>query len=79
MQSLGLPVIATDSSINREILGESVLYFQKDKADQLLARVAELEDPVVYSSVVQRGFKNCERYSYPQFSMKLKKIVMEAW
>lgn len=79
MQSLGLPVIAMDSVINREILGSSVLYFQRNKADQLLARISELDDSAVYSSFVQRGFKNCERYSYPQFRIRLENFVREAW
>ncbi|TDN88388.1 glycosyltransferase family 1 protein [Microbacterium sp. BK668] len=64
-QSLGVPVIASDIPINREVLGDSALYFPATDPGALAARMTELEeDAALRASLSARGRENAARFTW---------------
>lgn len=64
-QSFGVPIIASDIPINREILGDSALYFPAPDADALSARMREVaEDSALRDDLSRRSRANAERFTW---------------
>jgi glycosyltransferase involved in cell wall biosynthesis len=54
--SSGLPVVASDLPVHREICGEAAIYFQRFSPEQLAGRVCELAaSPGLAQKLVQKG------------------------
>jgi glycosyltransferase involved in cell wall biosynthesis len=64
-QSLGLPVIASDIPINREVLGDAAVYFPPEEHAALAARMIELvSDPDLRAALRERGTENAQRFTW---------------
>ena len=64
-QSLGVPVIASDIPINREVLGDSALFFPPTDPRALADAMARLvEDAALRADLVARGSANAERFTW---------------
>ncbi len=64
-QSLGVPVIASDIPINREVLGEAAKYFPAEDAGALARAMVELaEDSDLREVLRARGVENAGRFTW---------------
>jgi len=64
-QSLGVPVIASDIPINREVLGEAALYFPAEEPASLASAMVQLVgDPDLRASLSARGMDNARRFTW---------------
>jgi glycosyltransferase involved in cell wall biosynthesis len=60
----GLPVVANDLPVLREVLGEAALYADAERPEALAAAVLQVRsDPALAASLVQAGRQLAERYS----------------
>lgn len=64
-QRLGTPVLASDIPINREILGDSALYFPATDAAALAALFTEIaRDPSLRADLSRRSLANAEDFTW---------------
>lgn len=64
-QGLGVPVIASDIPINREILGDSALYFPATEPAELAERMVALAgDAALRSELGERGRENARKFTW---------------
>ncbi|SDH47929.1 glycosyltransferase family 4 protein [Microbacterium pygmaeum] len=64
-QSLGLPVIASDVPVNREVLGDAALYFSATDAGALATAMTALAaDPDARAALADLGRQNAARYTW---------------
>ncbi len=63
-QQAGVPFVAADTPIFREIGGESVLYFNPDSPEEAATHIQSLAKSNVNSKIVARGRKNVARYAW---------------
>ena len=64
-QSLGVPVIASDIPVNREVLGESAHYFPAADATALAAAMVQLaSDPTARAALSAAGLENAKRFTW---------------
>ena len=74
-QTLGLPVVASDIPVMREVLGESALYFSPSSEEQLLSRLSViLGDKSVREKYAKKSLENARRYSWEETAKKTEKI-----
>lgn len=58
----GVPLIVSDIPIHREICGDAALYFRLGDAEDLVARVRQLDDdPSIRQALVERGRERARR------------------
>jgi glycosyltransferase involved in cell wall biosynthesis len=63
--SSGLPVVASDIAVHREICGSAALYFERFSPEQLAARVMELVDsPGLAGQLSQAGMERSTAFSW---------------
>jgi glycosyltransferase involved in cell wall biosynthesis len=63
----GLPVIAADTPVNRELCGEAAVYFATFDAAECASRIRELaQSPAARSDLSQRGRKRAAQFSWRQ-------------
>lgn len=75
-QSLGVPVIASDIPINREVLADSALYFPATDAQALADRMVELaERPELRTDLTERGRANARRFTWDQTAAGWNELV----
>ncbi len=64
-QTLGVPVLASDTPVNREVLGESAHYFPAMDATALASAMGQLAgDPVARSALSAAGRENAKRFTW---------------
>ena len=64
-QNCGCPVIASNTSSLPEVLNDSALFFDPNKPDQLAEQIYKLlSDSELKQSLITKGFKNIERFSW---------------
>ncbi|WP_431247526.1 glycosyltransferase family 4 protein [Leifsonia xyli] len=73
--TLGTPVLVSDIPIFREIGGEAALYFPPDSAEEVAARVRELEAPGVWASRSAAGRAQAERYTWDGSAARLLEVL----
>ena len=77
-QTLGVPVIASDIPINREILGDSAVYFPPRDAAALVAALLEVSgDAVLRAGMGESGRANARRYSWEDAAREWNALVEE--
>ena len=77
-QSLGTPVIASDIPINREILGDSALYFSPTAPVELAARMTELaSNPQLHTDLRARGLRNADRFTWENTTLGWNRLIEE--
>jgi glycosyltransferase involved in cell wall biosynthesis len=68
----GLPVVASDLEVHREVCGEAALYFPRFSAEDFCARILELANaPDRCASLSANGRLQAERYSWSRHVSEL--------
>jgi len=63
--SSGLPVVASDLPVHREICGEAAVYFQRFSSEQLAARVCDVAgSPGLAQKLAQKGLERSRDFSW---------------
>ena len=74
----GLPTVAADTAVNREILGEAALYFSTFDSNELTRRVRQvLEEEGLSDSLRARGLERAETFSWPEHAKRLRSHLLE--
>ncbi|HUJ95312.1 MAG TPA: glycosyltransferase family 1 protein [Terriglobales bacterium] len=61
----GLPVVASDIAVHREICGDAAVFFPRFSPRELAAQILHVaQDETVAASVAQQGLRNSERFSW---------------
>ncbi len=64
-QIFGLPVICSDIEIFKEVLDDSAIFVDTGDVEDSCARIINLiKDDCLRKSLIEKGFKNCERFSW---------------
>ena len=72
----GLPTVAADTAVNREILGEAALYFPPFDPQALATRVQEvLNDPAVQERLKATGGQRAQLFSWPEHARRLREML----
>lgn len=75
-QSLGVPVIASDIPINREVLGDSALYFPAtDSAALATAMVRLAGDPALRADLRALGISNAQRFTWDRTAIGWDELI----
>jgi len=63
--SCGCPVLSSNTTSMPEVYGDAALPFDPRNAEALATQLARaLDDSVLRASLVERGFRNCDRFSW---------------
>ncbi len=74
----GVPVIASNVSCMPEICGNAALYFNPYNSDELIRQIRNLmSDNSLYEQVVEKGFKQVEKYKWNKASEKIMSILTQ--
>ncbi len=69
----GLPTVAADTAVNREILGDAALFFSAFDPEALARRVREaLEDPGALNRLKESGLERSALFSWPEHAQRLR-------
>ena len=72
----GLPVVASDIPVNRELAGDAALYFDPMAPAELAARVREIvENPALRQSLEERGRRRGAAFSWKRHAEQLVEIL----
>jgi len=75
-QACGCPVISSNTASMPEVLGESVLYFNPESKSELINALRLIViDAELRAQLVEKGFKNKERFSWGKSASKLNDII----
>jgi glycosyltransferase involved in cell wall biosynthesis len=65
MKWSGLPVIAADLAVHREICGDAALYFSPSSPDALACRVVEVQrNKALSHSLAEKGLQRAQQFSW---------------
>ncbi len=79
-QSLGVPVVASNIRIFREVGGESILYFNQLDPRDISDKIKNiLGDDNLRNLLIKRGKENLSRFDWVNSSLKLYKIFIEKY
>lgn len=73
--TLGTPVVVSDIPIFREIGGEAALFFDADSAEQVAARVRQLEEDGVWATRSAAGRAQAQRYTWDGSAERLLTVL----
>ena len=75
-QTCGCPAICADASCLPEIFGDSVLYCDPYDSDSLLSTFEKItSDDALRLSLIEKGQKNMQRYSWMKSAERLRYII----
>lgn len=75
-QACGCPVISSNTASMPEVLGESVLYFNPESKREIINSLSLIvSDVELRAQLVEKGFKNKERFSWGESASKLNDII----
>lgn len=78
-QACGCPVSCSDIESLREVCGDSALYFDPHKPDDILEKILMLyENKSLQKKYINKGFKNIQRFSWKKSSEILIKLLRKA-
>jgi glycosyltransferase involved in cell wall biosynthesis len=75
--SIGCPVICSDIEIFREIAGDAGIYFDPSSAEELIAKVKELENKIKRELIVKKSLQNAKKFSWIKSASELKSFLYE--
>jgi len=79
-QVVGTPVLASKINVHKEVLGESCLYFDPKKGEDLEVKLKKLlGDEKLRQSFVKEGRKNIARYSWKKTAEEVYKLYEEVF
>ncbi len=68
-QMFGLPVICSDIAIFKEVLNNSAVFINPNDINDACSKIIDLiEDHCLQKSLVEKGFKNCENFSWKKMA-----------
>lgn len=73
----GTPVVASDTAIHREILGDAALYVPVGDARATAEALRTVVDPVVRRTLIERGRARSDLYSWELFGSQIVDLVSE--
>lgn len=75
-QACGCPVISSNTASMPEVLGESVLYFNPESKREIINALSLIvSDVELRAQLVEKGFKNKERFSWGESASNLNDII----
>lgn len=77
-QGAGVPFIAADTDIFREVGADSVLYFDPSSPKEAADRITSLADKKVRNKYISRGYKNADRYTWSNSAEAATEICKKA-
>lgn len=76
--SLGLPVVASDIPVFKEVYGDAAVYFDPKDATDLAGRVnLVLSEKKIQEKYIDLGFKQVRKYSWEKFGQKTWSVFQE--
>ena len=70
-QTFGLPVVCSNIEIFREVLNDSAVFVDTDDINSSLLKIVNLiNDQNLQKSLIEKGYKNCERFSWKNTAEK---------
>lgn len=67
----GLPVICSDIEIFKEVLHNSAVFINAEDINGSCVKIINLmQDDCLQNSLIEKGFKNCERFSWRDMAIK---------
>lgn len=74
----GLPIVASDIGVHREVCGDAALYFQRFSAQELAARIAQLaETPALAPQLAEAGAMRVPAFSWKRHVDELLTVASE--
>jgi len=68
----GIPIIASELPVHRELLGDDVLYFPHDDVGRLAMTLGQLlDDTVLHQTLATRGLRRVQQYSWAAMANRL--------
>ncbi len=78
-QSFGVPVIVSDIEVFREIYGDSVFYINPYDTQNILNGIHKvMNDKDLQSELIEKGYKNINKYSWKKSARKIFHSIIEA-
>ncbi|MCL4557780.1 MAG: glycosyltransferase family 4 protein, partial [Deltaproteobacteria bacterium] len=74
-QSLGVPVLTSNTSSLPEVAGEGALYVNPHDTDDIAKGMEKLLDGTLRDRLIEKGLKNAGRFSWKQSAVQLLKIL----
>jgi glycosyltransferase involved in cell wall biosynthesis len=67
--SVGLPVIASETSCLPEVYGDAAMFFDPNNMDELVGRLDELiKDPSLREELSEKGYLQSRKYSWEKMA-----------
>lgn len=76
-QQFGVPFVAADTTIFREVGGDSVLFFDPDSPAQAAAHIRSLADKETNNNYIARGHRNTARYTWEDSAQQAVFIIKQ--
>lgn len=75
--ALGCPVLASDIPVIKEVCNDAALYFNPLSVDSIIQTIEDfnLKDNKEIDTLVQKGYKNSQKYSWADSAQKLLSII----
>ncbi len=75
-QMIGTPVVCSDMTIFHEVAGDGALFFDYNSPNEFANQVLKLNDIKFQNSLVEKGHKQAEKFSWKQSAKKLYDICL---
>ncbi len=76
-QMIGTPVVCSDMTIFHEVAGDGALFFNYNSPNEFAKQVKKLEKSEFLANLVEKGYKQAEKFSWKQSAKKLYDICEE--
>jgi mannosyltransferase len=78
-QAAGCPVVCCDVSSLPEVAGDAAVYISGKDMDNDLHIISELDNNNYYDHIIERGLKNCKRFSWEKCAEQTYEFYQEIW
>ncbi len=77
--SVGLPVIAANSSCLPEVYGQSALFFDPDDVQDLIKKISLImNDSSLRKDMIEKGYRQAKKYSWAKMAQQTWEIYQNA-